>query len=294
MLRPAPRAAARSESRRVTRMTDTRLVVAGADGRMGRTLVRVIAETPGVILAGAFERDGSPALGADAGEHAGIGTIGVPITDDLAALAANADGLIDFTNPAATVAHAAIAAKTGLVDIIGTTGLGADDHAAVDRAAGHVAIVQAGNMSLGVNLLAQFVRQAARALDPSFDIELLEMHHRHKVDAPSGTALLFAEAAAAGRKVDLATHSVRARDGHTGERPEGAIGFAVMRGGNVVGDHSVIFAGEGETIELTHRAFDRAIFARGAVKAALWARGRAPGRYSMADVLGLTSEKTTD
>lgn len=275
-------------------MSDLRLVVAGAAGRMGRTLVRVIAETEGVALAGAVDRPGSEALGQDIGALAGIGANGILVGDDLGAAISGADGVIDFTTPAATVANVALAAEAGVLAVIGTTGLSADDHAAIDRAAAKARIVQAGNMSLGVNLLARFVRQAARALDSSFDVEVLEMHHRHKVDAPSGTALLFAGAAAEGRGIDLAENEVRARDGHTGARPEGAIGFAVMRGGNVVGDHSVIFAGDGETIELTHRAFDRTIFARGAVKAALWARGQAPGRYSMADVLGLTSEKTTD
>jgi 4-hydroxy-tetrahydrodipicolinate reductase len=188
------------------------------------------------------------------------------------------------------VALAAAAAEAGAIDVIGTTGLADADHAAIDAAAKKVAIVQAGNMSLGVNLLARFVREAAAALDASFDIEIGEMHHRHKVDAPSGTALLFGREAAAGRGIDLATHSVRVRDGQTGPRREGDIGFSAMRGGTIVGDHSVVFAGDGEIVELTHRAFDRAIFARGAIKAALWARTRPSGRYSMADVLGINPE----
>jgi 4-hydroxy-tetrahydrodipicolinate reductase len=272
-------------------MTDMRLVVAGAGGRMGQTLIRLIAEEAGVVLAGAVEDRGSDGVGRDAGEVAGTTALGVTVTDDAAAALAAADGLIDFTTPSATAALAAAAAKAGVIDIIGTTGLSAADNEAIDKAARQIPIVQAGNMSLGVNILARFVREAAAALDMTFDIEIAEMHHRHKVDAPSGTALLFGREAAAGRGIGLETHSVRIRDGQTGPRRTGDIGFSVMRGGTIVGDHRVIFAGDGETIELTHRAFDRAIFARGAIKAALWARGRRPGRYSMNDVLGFNPEK---
>ena len=177
-------------------------------------------------------------------------------------------------------------AETRIAHVIGTTGLGAEDEAKIKAAARHAPIVKSGNMSLGVNLLAALVRQAAKALDPDYDVEVLEMHHRSKVDAPSGTALLLGRAAAEGRGIDLETHSVRGRDGITGARRRGDIGFATLRGGSVVGEHSVIFAGDGETIEFTHRATDRVLFARGAVKAALWARDRKPGLYSMADVLG--------
>jgi 4-hydroxy-tetrahydrodipicolinate reductase len=173
------------------------------------------------------------------------------------------------------------------VHVIGTTGLSEADEAAVKAAARHAGIVKAGNMSLGVNLLVALTRRVAEALDDDFDIEVVEMHHKHKIDAPSGTALMLGAAAAEGRRVDLGSASVRVRDGHTGARKKGAIGFASLRGGNVVGEHSVVFAGEGERIELTHRATDRGIFARGAVKAALWARGKGPGLFSMADVLGL-------
>ena len=200
---------------------------------------------------------------------------------------AEADGVLDFTTPAASVAFAALAAKAGIVHVIGTTGLAKSDEAQIKAAAKRAVIVQSGNMSLGVNLLAVLVRQAARALDPDFDIEILEMHHKHKVDAPSGTALLLGRAAAEGRGVDLGKTSVRVRDGHVGPRREGSIGFATLRGGSVVGDHSVILAGTGERITLSHEASDRAIFARGAVRAALWARGRKAGLYSMRDVLGL-------
>ena len=251
-------------------------------------LVRVISETPGVVLAGAIEREGAPEIGRDAGELAGVGASGIAITTDALPLFAKADGVLDFTVPAATLAFAELAAQARIVHVIGTTGLSADDEAKIRTAARHAVIVKSGNMSLGVNLLAALVRQAARALDPSFDIEVLEMHHRHKVDAPSGTALMLGQAAAEGRDIDLASHSVRVRDGITGPRERGSIGFATLRGGSVIGDHSVMLAGEGEMITLSHHASDRALFARGAVKAALWAHGRKPGRYSMADVLGFT------
>src|ERR1700694_3875591 len=241
------------------------LVVVGAAGRMGRTLIRVIAETPGVALAAAVERPGVAEIGRDAGELAGIGPNGVAIGSDAGAAFAEAHGVLDFTAPVATVAFADLAAKAGIVHVIGTTGLSAADEARIKAAALRARIVKSGNMSLGVNLLAVLVRQAARALDADFDIEIVEMHHRHKVDAPSGTALLLGRAAAEGRGMDLAAHSVRSRDGHTGARKRGDIGFATLRGGSVVGEHSVLLASEGEVIELAHRATDRAIFARGAV-----------------------------
>jgi 4-hydroxy-tetrahydrodipicolinate reductase len=269
-------------------MSDMALVVVGAAGRMGQTLVRIIHETEGVRLSGAVEREGSPMLGRDAGELAGVGNLDVPISDDPLAAFAKADGVLDFSAPAASVAYSGYAAQARIVHVIGTTGIGAEDEEKIAAAARHATIVKSGNMSLGVNLLAVLVEQAARALPADFDIEILEMHHRHKVDAPSGTALLFGRAAAEGRGIGLENSSVRVRDGHTGPRPEGAIGFATLRGGSVVGDHSVMFAGQGERI-LTHSAEDRGIFARGAVKAALWARGKKPGLYSMRDVLGLSS-----
>lgn len=270
-------------------MSDMGLVIVGAAGRMGQTLVRAINAIEGARLAGAIERPGSPFLGRDAGELAGIGVSGVAITDDPLPAFAGAEGVIDFSTPAASVEFAGYAAQARIVHVIGTTGLSADDEAKIAAAARHATIVKSGNMSLGVNLLAMLVEQAARALGPEdFDIEILEMHHRHKVDAPSGTALLLGDAAAAGRGVDLRETGVRVRDGHTGPREAGSIGFATLRGGSVVGDHSVILAGAGERITLTHNAEDRAIFARGAVKATLWARGRKPGLYSMRDVLGLS------
>jgi 4-hydroxy-tetrahydrodipicolinate reductase len=268
-------------------MTEMKLVVAGASGRMGRMLTRAIHETPGVRLHAALEREGSIAVGQDAGLLAGVGETGVAIaTDPLAAFVA-ADGVLDFTTPASTVAFAALAAQAHLVHVIGTTGLGKDDLAKIDAAGRHTPVVRSGNMSLGVNLLAALVRRAAAALGEEFDVEVLEMHHRAKVDAPSGTALLLGNAAAEGRKIDLDGHSVRARDGHTGARKAGDIGFATLRGGSVIGEHAVIFAGDGERIEFVHKAEDRSLFAKGAVKAALWGRGKKPGVYSMMDVLGL-------
>ncbi len=263
------------------------LAIMGAGGRMGRELIRTIHETEGCEVAGATERAGSPLIGKDAGEVAGVGHIGVPIVDDVLPLFTHIEGVVDFTVPAVTVELAALSAQARIVHVIGTTGIGAEDQAKIEAAARHATIVKSGNMSLGVNLLAALVEQAARALGPDWDIEILEMHHKHKVDAPSGTALLLGEAAAKGRAIKLAEHCVRTRDGHTGERPSGAIGFAALRGGSVVGEHTVMLAGAGERLELTHSAQDRGIFARGAVKAALWGQGKGPGLFSMRDVLGI-------
>lgn len=269
-------------------MSDMRLVVAGAGGRMGRTLIRAIAETSGVMLAGAFEAPGAAAIGHDAGELAGLGRNGIAISADVPALLAKADGVIDFTIPAATAALVGHSAALGLVHVIGTTGFTPNEEKLIAAAASRARIVKSGNMSLGVNLLAALAHRVARTLDDEFDIEIVEMHHNKKIDAPSGTALLLGAAAAAGRGIDLADRSVRVRDGHTGARQAGDIGFASLRGGTVVGEHSVIFAGPHERIELVHKADDRMIFARGAVKAALWARDRKPGLFGMADVLGLS------
>jgi 4-hydroxy-tetrahydrodipicolinate reductase len=266
-------------------MTDMGLVVVGAAGRMGRMLVKTIAETEGCTLAGAIEQPGSIAIGEDAGLLAGAGRASVAITDDAEAPFAQADGVLDFTAPTASVSFAELAAKTGLVHVVGTTGLGEQHLAKLREAAKRARIVRSGNMSMGVNLLAALARKVAATLGEDFDIEVLEMHHRMKVDAPAGTALLLGEAAAEGRAVALKERAVRARDGHTGQCRPGDIGFATLRGGTVVGEHSVIFAGPGERIELVHKAEDRALFARGAVRAALWARDQQPGYYTMADVL---------
>jgi 4-hydroxy-tetrahydrodipicolinate reductase len=266
-------------------MSDMRLVVAGAGGRMGRTLIKAISETPGLALAAAVEDAKSPLIGQDSGQLAGLGNNGIALTTDARAAIAKADGLVEFTVPKATLAFAALAA--GKVHIIGTTGHSADDEAKIKEAAKRATIVKSGNMSLGVNLLAALTKLVAKTLGEEFDIEIFEMHHNKKIDAPSGTALMFGRAAAEGRGIDLAQRSHRGRDGETGARTIGNIGFASLRGGSVVGEHSVIFAGPAERVELTHRAEDRMIFARGALKAALWARSQKPGLYSMADVLGL-------
>ena len=264
-----------------------RLVVVGAGGRMGRSLIKAIAESSTCELTGAIEREGSPLLGQDAGLLAAAGALNVPVTDDPLPLFAKADGVLDFTLPDATVSFAALAAQARIVHVIGTTGM-SDSHLAKLQAASHHArIIRSGNMSLGVNLLAALVRKVASTLGTDWDIEIVEMHHRQKVDAPSGTAVLLGEAAAEGRGVDLAKARVAVRDGHTGAREEGTIGFATLRGGTVIGEHSVIFASAGERIELVHKAVDRGLFAQGALKAALWGWPRKPGLYSMADVLGL-------
>ena len=265
-----------------------KLVVVGAAGRMGQTLIRTIHAIDGAAVHAAVERPGSPFIGKDAGEIAGLGPIGVPVTSEPLEAFLHAEGVLDFTSPAATIDFAGLAAQARIVHVIGTTGCSAEEDAKIAAAARHARVVKSGNMSLGVNLLGVLTEQATRALGPEdWDIEVLEMHHRHKVDAPSGTALLLGAAAARGRGIDLGDHSVRVRDGHTGARPPGSIGFATLRGGSVVGEHSVLLAGEGETVTLSHSATDRSIFARGAVRGALWARDKKPGLYSMLDVLGL-------
>ena len=254
---------------------------------MGQTLTRVLSETEGCVIAGGVDTKGAPCIGRDIGEFAGLEPVGVTITDDPMPLFANVDAVLDFTSPKATTTFAGLAAQARIVHVIGTTGFTPDDEAKIAAAARHATIIKAGNMSLGVNLLASLTKQVAKALGPEFDIEILEMHHRHKRDAPSGTSLLLGNAAAEARGISLAERSVRTRDGDVGPRRDGDIGFAALRGGDVVGEHKVIFAGPGERIELAHIATDRGIFARGAVRAALWGRGRGPGLYSMADVLGL-------
>ena len=269
-------------------MSDMRLIVAGAGGRMGRTLIHAIAATDGVILAGAVDAPGSAVIGRDAGELTGLGKNGITIATDVAPLLAQADGLVDFTIPAATLAFSELTAKQGVLHLIGTTGFSAEEEKLIAEAAKRTVIVKSGNFSMGVVLLAALVKRVAKTLPEYFDVEILEMHHNKKVDAPSGTALMFGRAAAEGRGIDLAQRSARGRDGVTGARCAGDIGFASLRGGSVVGDHSVIFAGPAERLELVHKAEDRMIFARGALRAALWARGKKPGLYSMADVLGLS------
>ena len=264
-----------------------KIAVTGAAGRMGRELIKAVHATEGATFAGAIEHITSPAIGQDAGVLAGIGPTGVLVSADALETLVKVDALLDFSVPAATVEFAGLAANARIVHVIGTTGLSEADHAKLDAAARHATIIQAGNMSLGVNLLVAVTRKIAEALDADFDIEVLEMHHRMKVDAPSGTALMLGDAAAEGRGVRLKDVAQRVRDGHTGPRQRGDIGFATLRGGSVVGDHTVIFASDTERLEISHKATDRGVFARGAVKAALWGRGKGPGRFDMMDVLGL-------
>ena len=264
-----------------------RITITGAAGRMGQALMRAAAATPDLNLVAALEHAGSPAIGRDIGEMAGLGPLGVTVSDDTLSAFAASDAVIDFTQPSTAAWHAELAAQARIVLVVGTTGLGPDEERALTLAARHARIVRSGNMSRGINLLSELVRQAARALSSEFDIEIVEMHHRHKVDAPSGTALMLGEAAADGRGVDLAAHAARGRDGLTGARDEGDIGFASLRGGSVVGDHSAIFAGPSERLVLSHHAEDRAIFANGALAAVRWAFDRKPGLYTMRDVLGL-------
>ncbi len=263
------------------------IVVTGASGRMGRMLIAAVAASDKARLVGALEREGHPWVGQDAGVAMGGAPLGVLVTDDPLEVFAKAQAVIDFTAPEATVEFSVLAAQARAVHVIGTTGLEATHLAKIAAAARHAVIVRAGNMSLGVNLLTQLTQRVAAALDAEWDIEIVEAHHNRKVDAPSGTALMLGAAAAAGRGVDLAEVSDRGRDGITGARQRGHIGFAAIRGGDVVGEHDVIFAAAGERIVLRHIATDRAIFARGALKAALWGQDRIPGEYDMLDVLGI-------
>jgi 4-hydroxy-tetrahydrodipicolinate reductase len=264
-----------------------KIAIVGAAGRMGQMLIRQIARTEGCSLAGASESPTGKAIGRDAGEVAGIEANGVTIIGDSAAAIGAANVVIDFTVPAATVAHARIAAEKGVSVVIGTTGLDPEQTAAIHECAKRVPILWAANMSLGINILMALVEKTASLLDPGYDIEILEMHHRHKIDAPSGTALALGRSAAAGRKVKLEDVWRKSRDGHTGARPAGEIGFATLRGGEEVGVHTVMFAAAGERLELSHRSFSRETYASGAVRAALWLKDKKPGLYGMKDVLGL-------
>ncbi len=266
--------------------------ILGCAGRMGQMLVREISATEGAMLAGGADHAGHAQLGQDIAVIAGLPPCGLRLGSDPAAIIAGCDVVIDFTHAAVAPAHATLAAKHKTSIVIGTTGIDTAGTAEIERAAKIVPIVWASNYAVGVNVLFALTKRLAGVLGDDFDIEILEMHHRHKVDAPSGTALTLGEMAAAGRGVKLNDVSARgaARDGQTGARKKGDIGFAALRGGDVVGDHSVIFACEGERVELVHKASSRGVFARGAVRAALWVPGQNPGRYSMADVLGFTDE----
>ncbi len=268
-------------------MNEIKAGITGCAGRMGRALLRQAAGHERCTVVGGSERGDSDAIGLDIGELAGIGTLGLAVERDPRPVFEAADVILDFTSPAATARHAELAAETGAALVAGTTGLDPGQEQAIADAAAGTAIVRAANTSVGVNLLLSLTRRAATALGPDFDIEILEMHHRHKVDAPSGTALALGRAAASGRGVSHDDVADRGRDGFTGERRRGDIGYAALRGGNVAGEHAVIFAADNERIELVHKATDRAIFARGALAAAIWLRGKPPGLYSMADVLGL-------
>ncbi|WP_137113084.1 4-hydroxy-tetrahydrodipicolinate reductase [Rhodobacter sp. SY28-1] len=263
------------------------LVVTGASGRMGQTLIRLSQGSDKLRLAACVERAGHPWIGRDVGEAMGGNPIGVKVTDDALEAFSKAQAVIDFTAPAATVEFAALAAQARAVHVIGTTGLEPEHLARIEAAARHATIIRAGNMSLGVNLLVRLTEKVAAALDADWDVEIVEAHHRMKVDAPSGTALMLGQAAAAGRGVSLDNSKVSGRDGITGARHKGTIGFSAIRGGDIVGEHDVIFAGEGERIILRHVATDRSIFARGALRAALWGQGKKPGQYDMMDVLGI-------
>ncbi|MEM9395229.1 MAG: 4-hydroxy-tetrahydrodipicolinate reductase [Pseudomonadota bacterium] len=263
------------------------IVVTGGSGRMGQMLIETVRASERARLVGVTERPGHAWIGADVGTAMGGSALGVTVTDDPLEAFVTAQAVIDFTAPAATVAHAELTAQARAVHVIGTTGFSDEDLRHLDAAARHAVIVRAGNMSLGVNLLVKLTERVAAALDADYDIEVIEAHHRHKVDAPSGTALMLGEAAAQGRGVKLAEVADRARDGITGARTRGAIGFSAIRGGDIVGEHDVLFAADGERIVLRHAASDRSVFARGALKAALWGQNQNPGAYDMMDVLGL-------
>ncbi|MDP3195982.1 4-hydroxy-tetrahydrodipicolinate reductase [Tabrizicola sp.] len=263
------------------------LVVTGASGRMGQTLIRLAQASDKLHLVACVERSGHPWIGRDVGDAMGGSPIGVKVTDDALEAFAKAQAVVDFTSPAASVEFAALAAQARAVHVIGTTGLEPDHIARIDAAARHATIIRAGNMSLGLNLLVRMTQKVAAALDADWDIEIVEAHHRMKVDAPSGTALMLGAAAAEGRGVSLDDTKVSGRDGITGARARGSIGFSAIRGGDIVGEHDVIFAGEGERVILRHIATDRAIFARGALRAAVWGQGQKPGHYDMMDVLGI-------
>ena len=263
------------------------IVITGGSGRMGQMLIRTVLDSDKARLVGVVERSGHAWVGQDVGEAMGGAAIGVSVTDDALEAFSKAQAVIDFTAPEATLEFAALAAQTQTVHVIGTTGMSEEQIARLEPAARDAVIVRAGNMSLGVNLLVQLTKKVAAALDEDFDIEVIEAHHHHKVDAPSGTALMLGEAAAEGRGVKLSDVSDSGRDGITGARKRGDIGFSAIRGGDIVGEHDVLFAAAGERIVLRHMATDRAIFARGALKAALWGQGKAPGQYDMLDVLGL-------
>ncbi len=264
-----------------------KICVAGAAGRMGRMLLEAVSAEPRCQLAAALERQGSEQVGRSVSEFGLVGSA-ARITDDLVGALSVSDVLIDFTRPEGTLRHLAACRRTGRAIVIGTTGFSDAERGEIALAAREIAIVFAPNMSVGVNIALKLVELASKALDPSYDIEIVEMHHSQKVDAPSGTALQLGEVAAAARGTSLKASGVLSREGHTGVRPPGTIGFATLRGGDVIGDHTVVFAGPGERIEISHKSSSRANYAKGAVRAAIWLAGKPAGLYDMQDVLGLT------
>ncbi len=264
-----------------------RIGIIGCGGRMGRMIVAEVLDTEACILVGGIERSCSPHIGLDLATLIGRPPIGLVVGEEPRPLFDAADVLVDFSSVSSTAANAALAAETGKALVVGTTGLGPEQTDALAAAARRVPVLCSPNMSLGVNIMFSLVEQVSRTLDDGYDIEIMEMHHRNKVDAPSGTALTLGRAAALGRGIDLGVSSQRVRDGYIGQRRKGDIGFVTVRGGDMVGEHTVIFAADGERVELTHKASSRVIFARGAVRAALWMHGREPGLYAMQDVLGL-------
>lgn len=268
-------------------MADTKIGIIGAGGRMGQACIRQVTDTDGCAVVAASDMAGSALIGQDAGTAAGAGALGVAVTDDAAAVIAASDAIIEFTLPEPTVNHVALTAEAGVAHIIGTTGMDAAQENALKAAGEKTVVMHAPNMSLAVNLLFALTKQVAATLNDDFDIEIFEMHHKHKVDAPSGTAVGMGRAAAEGRGVNLDDVAQWARNGITGERKRGDIGFASLRGGNVIGDHTATFAIEDERLEISHKAQSRQIFARGAVHAALWSAGKEPGFYTMFDVLGI-------
>jgi len=264
-----------------------KLAVAGAGGRMGRMLMRAVLAHPECQLVAAIDQPGSDVQGADAGMLAGVASVGLAVDSNPAKAIDLADGLLDFTVPEGSVALAKETAKRGAVHIVGTTGFSSEQERRFEKVATGARIVKEGNFSLGINLLCALTTAVAERLGPDYDIEVIETHHRHKIDAPSGTALMLGEAAASGRGIDFSKYSVRERSGFTGPRTEGAIGFSSIRAGEVIGEHRVMFGGATELLELKHVVSDRSLYADGALRAALWARDQAPGLYTMSDVLGL-------
>lgn len=267
-------------------MEKIRFAIAGAGGRMGRTLIEAVLKAPDAALAAVLEIPGSPLLGKDAGELVGS-PCGVAVTSDVEAALAQADCLIDFTRPEGTLAHLAVCRKHGVHAVIGTTGFGAEQKTRIEEAAREIPIVFAPNMAVGVNAVFKLLDIAARILNEGYDVEVIEAHHRHKVDAPSGTALRMGEVVAKALERSLEECAVYGREGHTGERPATQIGFATVRGGDIVGDHTVLFAGTGERVEITHKAASRMPYALGSLRAARFMRGKTNGLFDMQDVLGL-------